>query len=165
MPVIRGPLNFCDQKRSTAPFKTRTLVSYLAGAVLERLKTELDGLTAPESGSRAAERVTATDVAFPGPRRADLPDLSISWHADARIVDAVDSTDFGRIKKQLGYATSPFYTGNHRPTAFALVAGAGAGPKLQLERAHVVDLAPSILSRLGVDVPRHYEGTPFRGLG
>ena len=63
------------------------------------------------------------DEVFTGPRRQDLPDAVISWDLGARVLDEVEAPTAGRIRKQPGYAVSPFYTGNHRATAFALTPG------------------------------------------
>jgi len=131
--------------------------------ILGRLNEELVALRGPQTGLPAGERVTLVDGVYAGARRQDLPDAVISWNGAARIVDEVESRGFGSIRKQAGYATSPFYTGNHRATAFAATWGtAWRGP--DAERApHVLDIAPTILTLLGVDSPAHFEGRAWSG--
>jgi len=123
--------------------------------LLGRLKAELDALKHPRSGMIAAERVTLMDQMYPGPRRADLPDAVISWNLGARILDEIAGPASGHIRKQPGYMVSPFYTGNHRANAFVLAAG---DARLAASGGHILDIAPTVLSLLGVDVPAHFEG-------
>ncbi len=132
--------------------------------LLGALRHELTGLKNPVSGVRAAERITVMDEMYRGARREDLPDVVISWDAAARILSEIDTPSHGRIQKQAGHAISPFYTGNHRPNAFVLARGPGVKTGDVLDGGHVVDIAPTVLSMLGVDVPRHFEGKPWQNL-
>ncbi len=126
--------------------------------ILGRLQAELAGLREPRTGQVAAERTTLIDGTYSGVRRPDLPDAVISWNLDAKVVDSVDTAGCGRISGQPGYATSPFYTGNHRPTAFALTRAPDWSQALDAGKPHVIDIAPTVLSLLGVDAPKRYEG-------
>jgi predicted AlkP superfamily phosphohydrolase/phosphomutase len=126
--------------------------------ILGRLREELDGLRAAGTGLPAAERVTLMDSTYSGARRVDLPDAVISWDLAARVVDAVETRSHGRIRGQAGHATSPYYTGNHRATAFAVTRAAGWQGADAAADPHVLDIAPTVLALLGVDPPRHYEG-------
>jgi predicted AlkP superfamily phosphohydrolase/phosphomutase len=132
----------------------------ILGSLVEQLRL----LRAPASGARAAERVTLMDATFQGARRGDLPDAVISWNNDARIVDAVDNPSFGTLRGKAGYQISPFYTGNHRALAFALVRAANWNGFADANRPDVLDIAPTILTLLGVDPPGRYEGQSwYRG--
>lgn len=121
-----------------------------------RLKTELHGLTQPKNGVTAIERVTIMDEVYPGPRRSDLPDIATSWNLQARILDEIATPSAGLIHKQPGYMVSPFYTGNHRANAFVLTAGGDA--RVSTANGHILDIAPTVLSLLGVDAPSNFEG-------
>jgi len=129
--------------------------------LLGRLSSELEQLENPQNGMRAADRVSLMDSTYPGPRRPDLPDAVISWNLDARVLGEIAAPTAGRIQKPPGYMISPFYTGNHRPTAFVLAGGpdwqASAGPA----NGDILDIAPTVLALLGVDVPDHFEGRPW----
>ncbi len=128
--------------------------------VLGRIREQLEGLTNPRNGVRAAERITLVDDVFCGVRREDLPDASISWEASARIAGELDTPELGHIDVgSAGYEISPFYTGNHRPNAFVLARGPGVSAGAKPEGgAHILDIAPSVLALLGVDAPPHFEG-------
>ena len=98
------------------------------------------------------------DEIYPGPRRQDLPDAVISWDLGARVLDEIEAPGVGRIRKQPGYAVSPFYTGNHRGTAFAVARGPTLAAGAALQSGHILDVAPTIMALLGVDVPAHMQG-------
>jgi predicted AlkP superfamily phosphohydrolase/phosphomutase len=128
--------------------------------ILASLTAELGRLVNPANSQPAAERVTKMDEVFRGPRRPDLPDAVISWNEAARILNELESPTAGRIAGPPGHGVSPFYTGNHRAHAFVLARGAAANAGTR-DRIHILDIAPTILSLLGVDPPRHYEGRPW----
>jgi arylsulfatase A-like enzyme len=62
------------------------------------------------------------------------------------------------IRGKAGYEITPYYTGNHKPTAFALARGPKIAEKTILTGGHVIDLAPTILAMLGVDPPKQMDG-------
>jgi predicted AlkP superfamily phosphohydrolase/phosphomutase len=130
--------------------------------LIGRLQIELKSLVNPQNGVRAADRVAAVDEVFPGPRRKDLPDAVINWNAAAGVISQLEGPASGRVDKGPGYAISPFYTGNHRPTAFVIGRGAGVAPASSLTSGHILDIAPTILTALGVEVPRHFEGRAWQ---
>lgn len=126
----------------------------LVGALCE----ELGQLRNPANGVLAADQVYDVDRVFHGPRRSDLPDAVVNWNLEARVLDAVESPRGGLIRKRAGHAISPFYNGNHRATAFVLARGPTLPPGATVEGGHILDVAPTLLTMLGVDVPRHFEG-------
>jgi len=127
--------------------------------ILASLTAELRGLINPSNRQQAAERITRMDDVFRGPRRADLPDAVISWNEDARILGELESPTAGRVTGPPGHGVSPFYTGNHRASAFVLTRGSPV--LVKPERAHILDVAPTVLTLLGVEPPSHYEGRPW----
>jgi predicted AlkP superfamily phosphohydrolase/phosphomutase len=129
--------------------------------LLGSLRETLDALRNPANGRKAADRVTLMDEVFNGRRRADLPDAVISWDLQARVLDELEAPGVGRIRKQPGHAVSPFYTGNHRPTAFVLADGPLLGRTGDLGGGHILDIAPTVLNALGVDPPQYFEGRGF----
>ncbi|MGH6943147.1 MAG: hypothetical protein ACREH6_02860, partial [Geminicoccaceae bacterium] len=126
--------------------------------LLAELKSEMEGLRNPSSGRTAVHRVFVTDDVFPGPERAHLPDLVVSWDPDARVLAEIEAPVAGRIVGQAGHRVSPFYTGNHGPAAFVAARGPRVPAGAELRGGHILDLAPTILAALGVDPPPHFEG-------
>jgi predicted AlkP superfamily phosphohydrolase/phosphomutase len=128
------------------------------------LKAELEALTNPSSGQRAAHAVHVMDATFAGAERQHLPDVVISWDFDARVLNRVQGPGCGLVAGKCGYETPAYYSGNHRPNAFVLGYGAGVatgGP--DPEGGHIVDVAPTIFAALGVDAPAHFEGHALAG--
>jgi predicted AlkP superfamily phosphohydrolase/phosphomutase len=125
--------------------------------LIAHLRHECQGLVNPVNGSAAAT-VFATDEVFPGAQRRHLPDLVVTWHPDARVLGELRSTGGSHVSGLANHQVSPFYTGNHRPNAFVLA----RGPGLRNDRApadgHILDLAPTLCTLLGVDPPPHFQG-------
>jgi predicted AlkP superfamily phosphohydrolase/phosphomutase len=131
--------------------------------LLGSLRVQLEQLTNPDNGMRAAERVGLTDDIYPGPRRQDLPDALVTWNPEARLGNAIATPDLGVIRRQACYEVSPFYTGNHRPNAFVMARGPALRAGAKLENGHIMDIAPTILAMLGVSAPAHFEGRVWQG--
>jgi predicted AlkP superfamily phosphohydrolase/phosphomutase len=126
----------------------------LVGSLCE----ELVRLRNPANGRPAADQVFDMDRVFSGARRGDLPDAVINWDPAARVTDRIESPGAGVIHGLAGHAISPFYNGNHRAAAFAVARGPGLGAGQTLDGGNILDIAPTVLSLLGVDAPAHYEG-------
>jgi predicted AlkP superfamily phosphohydrolase/phosphomutase len=126
--------------------------------LMAELHKEMQGLRNPVNGRAAAHGVFLTDQVFPGAERQHLPDLVVSWDPDARLLGEIEAPTAGRIAGPAGHRISPFYTGNHRPSAFVLARSPRISAGGELEGGHIVDLAPTILAALGVDPPAHFEG-------
>jgi predicted AlkP superfamily phosphohydrolase/phosphomutase len=131
--------------------------------LLATLHAQLEQLTNPKNGVRAAERACLTDAIYQGPRRADLPDALVTWNPHARLGNEIATPELGTIRKQSGHEVSPFYTGNHRPNAFVLAQGPALRAGATLENGHIMDIAPTILAMLGVGAPAHFEGRVWQG--
>jgi predicted AlkP superfamily phosphohydrolase/phosphomutase len=131
--------------------------------LLGKLLIELNSLTNPKNGVRAAERACLTDDLYRGARREDLPDALVTWNPEARLGNEIATPHLGVIQKKAGYEVSPFYTGNHRPNAFVLARGPSLHAGGSLESGHIVDIAPTILAMLGVEPPPHFEGKAWQG--
>lgn len=124
--------------------------------LIGRLQEELSTLHSADGRVPAVERLTRIDEVCRGTRLADLPDISVSWNAAAKVTHAIQTRSYGTIEGHAGHETSPFYTGNHRPAAF--FAATGHNPPTPNQNSSVLDIAPTILHRLGVGAPAHYEG-------
>lgn len=122
-------------------------------AVCEELAAALEELENPATGAPAVRSVVRCDRAFPGPRREHLPDLVVTWRDEAPIA-ALRSQRVGLVA-----GPSPDQRGGtHRAPGFALVRAAGIPPGELPAGAHVVDLAPTLLARLGLSAPGHVRG-------
>ena len=126
-------------------------------ALCRDIEGALKALVEPATGRPAVREVLAVDEAFPGPRRAHLPDLIVLWDTAAPIT-AVTSDAIGTVS---GASPDP-RPGTHAGPGFVVMRGPGIAPGQTLEGAHIFDFAPTILRRFGVTAPAHMTGRPWR---
>jgi len=127
--------------------------------LLGELQARLKELINPGNGRIAARQVVCIDDIFSGERRHHLPDLVVNWDIEAKVLSELQSQTLGLIPgRTANYQISPFYTGNHRPTAFVLARGPRIPENDVLTGGHIVDILPTILAMLGVDPPPHLDG-------
>ncbi len=126
--------------------------------LIAEIQDALKELVNPVNGKPAVSRIYCIDDVYPGDRRPNLPDLAITWDPDARVLEELGSDRCGRVKKPAGYQIAPYYTGNHRPSAFVIARGPGLAEGSLLQEGHIVDIAPTIMTMIGVDPPGHMDG-------
>jgi predicted AlkP superfamily phosphohydrolase/phosphomutase len=127
--------------------------------LVSELQMRLKALVNPQSGCVATRQVVCNDDVFPGPRRDYLPDIVVNWDIDAKVLSELQSDRCGLIRgNTAGYEITPYYSGNHKPTAFALARGPRIAEDEIFTGGHVVDIASTILAMLGVDPPKHLDG-------
>jgi len=113
----------------------------------------------PSTGLPAVRRVIQTDALYPGERRDYLPDLIVVWSDEAEITE-VRSDEIGTLR-----GVSPdARTGTHSPPGFMIARGPTVPRGRTLEGGQVIDLAPTILAKLGVSLPEHMDGKVWRDL-
>jgi predicted AlkP superfamily phosphohydrolase/phosphomutase len=115
----------------------------------------LKDLVDAQTGKPVVEEVFLTDEVFPGPERDSLPDLIVSWH-NGKKIDRVASKEVGTISGKLPDPRS----GNHRAEGFALLYGPDIAKRKRTE-GHLLDIAPTILSFYGHDLPETFDGRPW----
>ena len=88
-----------------------------------------------------------------------MPDIIINWNDDAKLTTELLTEKYGVAHSlQPGYALAPYYTGNHRPTAFAVVFGLEVPRGNVLEGTSILDLAPTISAYFGIKPPDYMAG-------
>ncbi len=120
-----------------------------AGELLDEIKARLLELVEPESGERVVREVLRVDEVFPGRRRDRLPDLIVLWQEGAPI-RAVHHPAIGTVA-----STSP----DPRPGTHGAVGFAAATTGMTASAGDVLDLAPSVLARFGLQVPAELGGS------
>ncbi|MBE9182205.1 alkaline phosphatase family protein [Oculatella sp. LEGE 06141] len=124
-------------------------------ALCQTLTDHLHELVNPRTGAAVVKKVVRsrqtpldTDPTLPG------ADLIVEW--DDVPTDVIDSPGFGRI------GPVPYRrTGSHRARGFLLATGNGISPGTQLQQGDIIDLAPTILARMGAPIPSRLEGHPL----
>jgi predicted AlkP superfamily phosphohydrolase/phosphomutase len=128
----------------------------LCAAIEDGLGTFVDA----DTGQPIVERVIRSDQLFPSASRLrDLPDLLIRWDASpAAQHRAITSPRYGSIAWPCPGQHVDGRSGNHYPEGFLLAAGPGITAGMPVENAHILDLAPSVCSLLGVPMPAEMRG-------
>jgi predicted AlkP superfamily phosphohydrolase/phosphomutase len=107
------------------------------------------------SGRPLVRHVTRTRQS-PDENEPTLPDadLIVSWQPVT--TDVVDSPALGRI------GPVPFLrSGSHVERGFIMLSGPGIPAGSTIAPGHALDLAPTVLSLMGVPVPSGFDGTPL----
>jgi predicted dehydrogenase/predicted AlkP superfamily phosphohydrolase/phosphomutase len=132
----------------------------------EEIRLTCEQMINPINGRRAARTVYKTDDLYRGPRRSHMPDIIINWDEEAQVTTELLTEKYGLARsKYAAWSISPYYTGNHRADAFAVVTGPGVAEGKTVEGTSILDLAPTILSRLGVEPSAHMDGRILSELG
>ena len=111
------------------------------------LERELLSLVNVATGAPAVTRVLRGDLLFPGPFRNEFPDLVVEWSHEAPIL-AVRSPRIGELRVE---SLTP-RTGDHRPKGLVLARSTDLVPHALEGATALVDLAPTLAARLGVEL-------------
>jgi predicted AlkP superfamily phosphohydrolase/phosphomutase len=103
---------------------------------LDAVREGFLSLTRVETGEALANEVIVPAERFPGPRADYLPDIAVTWRPGGPAT-AVRSDRLGEFHGRLKTGRD----GNHRPVAFAAVAGPAAHSRQAQSMQSVVDLA------------------------
>ena len=140
-----------------------------AGTAYEELCTEIQArcseLINPQNGRIASRQVVCSHEIYKGERLSYLPDIVVNWDNNAKVLTQLYSERCGQIEgPAAGYQTAPYYTGNHKPTAFFIA----RGPKFKVldvfKGGHIIDLAPTLIAMMGVEIPEHFDGKVWEEL-
>jgi predicted AlkP superfamily phosphohydrolase/phosphomutase len=129
-----------------------------AEAVLDDLRRALLELEDPASGERIVASVVLAEEAFGRDRHPDVPDLMVGFRTDLGRLDACTSERVGHVRVPHRIANR---SGDHTGEAHLWLAGNGIPRPGATGRAHALDVAPTILSLLGVPIPADLDGRPF----
>jgi hypothetical protein len=129
-----------------------------AGALRADITEALLALRDPSGDVPIVENVVTAEDAFGPDRHADVPDLMIVFRDDLGTLDACVSPKFGRIDAPVYKRNLP-RSGDHTTQSRCWIAGRGIGGGAG--QGDVLDLAPTVLTRLGVTLHAALEGRPL----
>jgi predicted AlkP superfamily phosphohydrolase/phosphomutase len=117
-----------------------------------------------DTGEPAADKVLKSDKIFNnGSAFENLPDILVNWKLKPSAkMKKVKSEFYGEIEWPTPGQNPDGRSGNHREEGFLIAAGKTASVKVKssliLNRNHIIDLAPTFLSMLGLEIPKKFEG-------
>lgn len=123
--------------------------------VRSELTEALEKLINPATGRPAVRHVWRIDRLFPGERRDHLPDLTVIWNDEAEIGE-VYSDRLGLVSE----APNDPRTGTHYPRGFMAVRGPRCRTR-KIHGGHIADIAPTLLTHLGINPPPAMDGRPL----
>ncbi len=119
----------------------------------------------PVTGQAVVAHAWRREEVYQGPYVSEAPDIVVEFALDHDYSYAVQGSGgrpglsvrvLGR-REYLG-AKGPGMNGTHRPEGVLLLAGPGIRSSIHLSRAHITDVAPTILHLLGLPVPSYMDG-------
>ena len=122
-------------------------------SVCDEIAQALQELKHLKTGRPVVKEVVKTHRIYEGANLEALPDLLVLWANESLVTD-VASPRVGTI--QQGFPERR--TGAHRPWGFLAAAGPRICSDVKLKSIHLLDLAPTILSLLGVAPSAHFNG-------
>jgi len=138
----------------------------------ERITGALMEIRDPRTGEEVVERVYHKEELFSGPALDAAPDLYIRWKRDAYLA----RFDFPSDGESLFAYVRPWdldtplparileaLVATHRPEGIVMLYGQGVQPG-PLDRAHILDIAPTVLTLLDEPVPSYMEGKALEGI-
>ncbi len=119
----------------------------------EQIIREAMALRDPRTGDPLVDRVYRREEIYSGPYIARTPDLIVQPRGWEYM--AFGHADFGsnRLVESI-----TGLSGHHRLDGILILAGAGVKAKVQLEKANILDLTPTILHAMGIAVPHDLDG-------
>ncbi|MFQ5352469.1 MAG: alkaline phosphatase family protein, partial [Candidatus Binatia bacterium] len=124
----------------------------LAGEISAKLKQVVD----PATGTRVVREVYLAEDTWSGGRMADAQDLQVGLASGYRVSSA---TPLGGAPEGLFEDNMKKWSGDHATTYTDITEGILiSNRRIKEEEVSIIDLAPTILTRLGVAVPEAYGG-------
>ena len=132
-----------------------------AEQLLVAITERCHSLVGPSDGKPLIEAVHRGADLYEGPLATDAPDLVVVPR-DYRWM-----TRSGREIGPRGVLTAEAavrHSGNHRMDGILVAGGPGVAPGADSSRRRLLDVTPTALALLGIEVPRGLDGRPMEGL-
>ncbi len=113
------------------------------------------------TGQPVAQAVRRREEVYHGPHLSKAPDLVIEWNYDI-IVSGLRCRDrTGKeliIERAADIVERRNVSGDHRPEGILIAAGPHIKAEQQITGAHIMDIAPTVLTLMGQAVPAYMDG-------
>ena len=131
-----------------------------ADCLVETIRHELQALKDPRTDEPIVDAVVTAAEVFGQDYHKDVPDLMVVFRTDLGRLEECVSNSVGRVRTAINYRGYP-RTGDHTPESRLWILGPGVRPGISNKEADVLDIAPTVLARLNVPLPRWLEGRPL----
>jgi len=113
--------------------------------LIDKLKTVCD----PQSGEPVIKNILTKEEAYPGPNNSQAPDLTLVMR-DHSFISILNKTPI--------VCQRPEIEGTHYPQGVFIACGPGIRQGISVEQLSILDVAPTVLYSLGLDIPADLEG-------
>jgi len=114
----------------------------------------------PESGDAVIRAAYRREELYHGAQLARAPDIIL--HTDRAKYVSFGHADFGSNKL---IEPSVGQTGHHTMEGIVILRGPGIPAGQRIEGAHIIDVAPTVLSLMNLPIPDQMDGKPLLGMG
>lgn len=114
---------------------------------------EFKQLVNPKTGKSAIKDIAITADIFPGEHVLNLPDIILQWAEDGPI----EQLEHPKLRV-ISEPVPDLRKTQHAGEGFMLTAGKGVQPQNDINTIDVLDLAPTMLSLLGEEIPEYMKG-------
>ena len=129
-----------------------------AEALKGELRSKLNGLVDPASGTVGITGVFDCDAVYAGPYVDNAPDLIVGYGAGFRA--SWDSVT-GRVTSAIFEDNIKAWSGDHCIDPRLVPGVLFSNQKIAEEKPAIVDVAPTILKLFGLSLPGHFDGKPW----
>jgi predicted AlkP superfamily phosphohydrolase/phosphomutase len=119
----------------------------------DRLIGELRGVRDPETGAPIVEEAWRREDVYAGPYTEDAPDILVLYRAEYTGGAALHGPLLSPYDESLNH-----WSGTHRMDGVIVAHGPTVRANAKIEGARIIDVAPTILSALGLPVPGDMDG-------
>jgi predicted AlkP superfamily phosphohydrolase/phosphomutase len=129
-------------------------------ALREEIVARLKEIVDPERGVKLVDRIWEREELYHGPSTRFLPDVAYSLDD----FSYTSSSLFAMPSNDIFSAPLTRKSGDHRLHGILLAGGNRVRSGLELDRANIMDLAPTILRYLGLEIPEEMDGQALDGI-
>lgn len=127
--------------------------------VCAQLSRELGELLDGATGLRAVAEVVRTDEIYGHGAHPNLPDLIVRWNQELNVIESLRSPRIGRVSRPVQNRALP-RSGDHSTESRLWALGLGPPAGAEVPGMRGIDLAPTVLSLMGMDPPANLDGRP-----
>ena len=130
-----------------------------SGAEADRLRDEiarrLEALTDPSAGESAVKRVYVAGKFYRGPYKDNAPDLIVGYQRGYRVSW---EAAIGKTSEAVFHPNTKAWSGDHCVDPSLVPGILFCNQKIAADNPRLIDIAPTVLSMFGLDVPDYMDG-------